>query len=366
MQKIVFGITSLTIGGAERVLIDIVNMINAKYDVTIFTLYSEGELEKEVSKNVHIINMLKKPYAKLNKIQKFCISLKLLVCKKIIYNKYIKGKYNTEIAFLEGPITRLFSVKNTTSKKIAWVHNDIGKVFGKKISAKIKRRLDKKCYSQYNDVVFVSKDNKTQFEQIYRINNNKMVIPNYISSNRVLKMAQLDFVDVFKAEQVNFLVVARLVQQKALDRLIKVHSKLINDGYRHCFYVIGDGPEIDNLRNLIKEYKVENTFKLLGKKDNPYPYIKHCDIFALLSYYEGYGMVLDEAKILQKPILITDTAAREAIKKYEFSYIANNTEIGIYEGIKECINKIIIWKKSDKKAYIEDNNIIKQIEKLVS
>ena len=364
MKKIIFGITSLTLGGAERVLVDIANELSSEFDITIFTLYGKGEFEKELSNKIHLINMINKSYYELNKKQKMMISFKLLFRKKAIYKKFIDKGYSTEIAFLEGPITRLFSVKNN-AHKIAWVHNDIGQVFGQGFKAKLKRMLDKKCYIKYNDVVFVSEDNKNQFEDIYHINNNKLVIKNYISVKRVLEKSNKKCFDIFKHVQPNFLTVARLTEQKAIDRLIKVHSRLINDGYNHMFYVVGDGPEREKLTSLIKMYGVEDTFKLLGKKENPYPYIKNCDIFALLSYYEGLPMTILEARILNKPILITDTASREAVINYDKSYIVDNNEQGIYEGIKNSINYLPKWEEFSSNSYDENYEIIKQIEKLV-
>lgn len=368
MKKILFGITGLTLGGAERVLVDIANELSSKYDITIFTLYGKGEFEKELSDKVKLIKMNEKSYNELTKKQKIHISLKILFNKKSIYNKYIKNNYDVEIAFLEGPITRIFSVKNVknkTLKKIAWVHNDIGQVFGKKFRAKIKRKLDKKCYSHYNNIVFVSEDNKEAFEEIYKLDNNKIVIPNYISSKRVLEKSEEQFGNVFEKGQVNFLTVARLTEQKGIDRLIKIHSELIEKGYMHNFFVIGDGPEREYLKQLIKSYNVEETFKLLGKKNNPYPYIRNCDIFALLSYYEGLPMTVLEAKVLNKPILITNTAAREAVAGYEKSYIAKNTDDGVFEGIKNSITMLSKWKSEQGTAYLDNYNIIKQIEKLV-
>lgn len=175
----------------------------------------------------------------------------------------------------------------------------------------------------------------------------------------------MSFGNIFKGGQVNFLTVARLVNQKAIDRLIKVHSRLIEDGFQHNFYVIGDGPENDNLKDLINKYNVQDTFILLGKKNNPYPYIKNCDIFALLSHYEGLPMTVLEAKVLNKPILITNTAAREAVDGYDKSYIAENTEQGVYEAIKNSINMLQTWENMQLQSYTENYAIIKQIEKLV-
>ena len=365
MKKIIFGITGLTLGGAERVLVDIANELSQKYDITIFTIYGKGEFEKELNTNIKLISYTDKSFNELSKLERIKISLKLILNKKSMYERFINKGYDTEIAFLEGPITRLFSSKNNRVKKVAWVHNDIGQVFGKSLKAKIKIKLDKKCYSQYNSVVFVSQDNKVQFEQIYKIDSDKSVIPNYISTKRVMEKSEEPFENIFEKNEINFLTVARLAEQKAIDRLIKVHSKLIEDGYKHRFYVVGDGPEREKLKDLIKELHVQNTFILVGKKDNPYPYMKNCDIFALMSLYEGLPMTVLESKILNKPILITNTAAREAVQNYYKSYIAENTEQGVYNGIKDCIKMLPEWKNSDKQNNYESYDIIEKIEKLV-
>ena len=327
MKKIIFGITSLTLGGAERVLVDLVNELSKKYDITIFTIYSRGELEKELNEKIKIKSMYDVPYNQLSKIQKLIIPLKILLRKNKIFEKYIKKDYDIEIAFLEGPITRLFSVKNEKAKKIAWIHNDISFVFGNGIKAKLKRKIDSKIYSKYKTLVFVSKENLNNFNKTYPdIENDKKVIYNYINKENIIEKA-----NIFEAKEINknnknFITVARLVPQKGIDRIINVHSKLIKQGLKHYFYVIGDGPEKEKLKKQIKENDVKDTFILLGKKENPYPYIKKADYFCLFSKFEGYGMVLEEAKILNKNILITNTAAREAVEGYNKKSIIENTE----------------------------------------
>lgn len=310
-------------------------------------------------------------YDKLSNLQRKTIPLKILFNKKGIYKKHIKGDYDSEIAFLEGPITRLFSVKNKKTRKIAWIHNDISKVFGKGAKAKIKKKLDKKIYSKYETLVFVSRDNLKQFNKIYKEMRNeylepiqKEVIYNYIDSNNVKQKANENTKEKFDKTVTNFVTVARLVPQKAIDRLIKVHKRLIDAGVKHNFYVIGDGPEKEKLEQMVKDTKVEESFYLLGKRENPYPYIKNSDYFCLLSEFEGYGMVLEEAKILGKSIIITDTAAREAVEKYKNATVLENTEDGIYEGIRKII---LEPKKVQEQNVIEYNNnqIIQKIEKIV-
>lgn len=267
-----------------------------------------------------------------------------MIQKNKIYETVIKGNYDVEIAFLEGAITRLFSSTNTATKKIAWIHNDISSVFGKGIKAKLKRRIDEKVYAKYETLVFVSKENLKNFEDMYpHIRNQKEVIYNYLEKETILEKAEEVQQSLFNSNEVNLVTVARLVPQKAIDRLLEVHYQLIQKGMKHHIYVIGEGPEREKIEKKIEQYKLSDTFTLLGKKENPYPYMKQADYFCLFSEFEGYGMVLEEAKILQKPILITDTAAREAVENYSNSHIFENTTQGIEKGLKEVLkNKVLI------------------------
>lgn len=376
MKKLLFGITGLTLGGAERVLVDLSNRLCDMYDITIFTIYAKGELEKQLSPKVKLKSLYDVRYDELSGKEKRLIPLKVFFNKKSIYKNKIKGDYDAEIAFLEGPITRLFSVKNKNTRKIAWIHNDISRVFGTGIKAKLKKEADRKIYSKYDTLVFVSRDNMRKFREVYKdtVRNEylepvkKDVIYNYIDSKSVIEKAEEKPDIIFDKNSINFVTVARLVPQKAIDRLIRVHSKLIKDNLEHDFYIIGDGPEKEKLESMIKEHNVSNTFHLLGKKENPYPYIKSADYFCLLSNFEGYGMVLEEAKILGKSIIITNTAAREAVEKYKDSVVIENNEAKIYEELKKIIenhSKNKENKNLQESQKYDNSNIINKIVKLI-
>ena len=365
-KRILFGITNLKLGGAERVLVDIVNNICDKYDITIFTLYNKGEFESELNKNIKVISMFNKTYDELSSIERRILSLRLVnkKARERLYHKYIKEDYDIEIAFLEGPIAWLLSVKSN-ARKIAWVHNDIRDVFGKGKKADRKKKLSGECYKKYESLVFVSKDNLDKFKMEYPDNKcNKQVIYNYLNTDLVLEKSNKEEVKDIKDDLISFVQVSRIVPQKALFRLLDVHEKLIKDDIKHRIYIVGDGLEMDELSNKIKEKELEDTFILLGKRSNPYPYIKKGNYFMLTSFYEGYPMVLLEAKALNKYILITDSAARETLIDYEDnSMIVDNNEDGIYNGIKSIIeNKPEISKKNkfDNKKVLRD--IINLIE----
>ncbi|MBQ9181620.1 MAG: glycosyltransferase [Bacilli bacterium] len=340
MKKLVFGITSLQLGGAERVLVDLVNVLSKKYDVTIFTLYGKGEFINQLNPNVSLISMHKNSYNKLPFYKKICMSIKMIFpfFRKQIYNKYINNKYDVVISFLEGPITWIFS-HSLNDLKIAWVHNDIVDTFGTGLKARRKKKLNEKCYTKYDKIIFVSHDNLEKFKNTF-INNTveKRIIYNYLNVDSIVKKSNEFIPTEIKHDKISFLQVSRLVEQKGLDRLLEVHKKLIDEKKIHYIYIIGEGPLHKSLSDKIKQWKLEDTFILLGKKENPYPYIKNIDNFILTSRFEGYGMVVVEAKILNKAIMITDTAAREALDNYENGIIVSNDFDGIYNGLNSFIN----------------------------
>ena len=231
----------------------------------------------------------------------------------------------------------------------------------------IKRKTDQKIYEQYDKLVFVSKDNKEKFEQIYKLKNEKYVIYNYIDTAVVIRKAEKSENIPFDSKDFNILTVARLVEQKAIDRLVRIHTNLIKQGMNHKIYVIGDGPERERIENLINENNVQDTFILLGSKENPYPYIKAADCFALLSNYEGYPMVLLEAQILQKFIVITNTAARETLQKYDNKMIVENNEKDIFIGLSEILkNKEKYININHSMNKYDNSEIISQIEELIN
>ena len=366
MKKLIFGITSLSIGGAERVLVDIANKLQSKYDITIFTLYGNGEFEKELNKNIKIINYYKGSYESLPKYKKRLFPLYILKCGKQIYKKYIEGNFDVQIAFLEGPITRIFQ-NGTKTKKIVWIHNDISKVFGSDNKAKLKLKIDKKSYSKYDKIVFVSNHNKEDFNSFYKDDSfieKEEVVYNYIDKDRIIKLSNVEIgQNEINSETPSIITVSRLVKQKALERLINVHKRLIEEKINHKMYIIGDGPEKENLKKLIKDKKVEETFILIGKKENPYPYMKKADYIALLSYFEGYPMCLEEAKVLGKKIIITDTASKEVVSNYNKKIILDNNEQSIYEGLKHILKQNMFLEK-DIQVY-ENEYLLSEIERII-
>lgn len=136
-----------------------------------------------------------------------------------------------------------------------------------------------------------------------------MVIENIMSSKFVNEQANM--IDVSSEvstdkETIKICTVGRFCEAKAYDNCIKICRKLIDKGLKIKWYAIGYGGDEPMMRELIKENNLENDFIILGKKDNPYPYMKACDVYAQLSRYEGKSVAVTEAKMLCKPVIITN------------------------------------------------------------
>lgn len=288
-KKIIFGITSLSIGGAERVLVDIVKELQSVYDITVFTIYGNGEFEKELKgTNVKLKTIFKNQRESYGFLTKKIITIIYRMFSNIIYELHIKNIYDIEVAFLEGPITRLFA-NDSNANKIAWVHTNMSLYYETTRYSNQKKKIDEKIYNKYNNIIFVSRDSKENFIKIFPNNKiRKRVIYNFIDQKRIeRKSRELEPYGI-ESNIPSIVVVARLTKAKGLDRLIEVHRRLIKDRIIHNIYIIGEGEERKNLEEKIKEYGIKKSFILLGKRENPYPYILKAKYFGLFSYAEGY------------------------------------------------------------------------------
>ena len=145
----------------------------------------------------------------------------------------------------------------------------------------------------------------------------------------------------YNRDDIKILSIGRLNHQKGFDIAIESAKYLYERGYRFKWYIIGDGILENNLKNLIEKNNMQDNVFLIGTRENPYPYIKNCDIFAQTSRFEGKSISLDEAKILSKPILVTNySTAKDQIINNKEGIIVDMSEKAIAEGLEILINDI--------------------------
>lgn len=200
--------------------------------------------------------------------------------------------------------------------KIMWFHTEVSETV----------QMDKKCYEElyqrYDSFVCVSEAVHSQLE-IFLSNRKKDIytIYNYFDVNEIYKKSELIPTE-FCNSGIKIVTVGRLSKEKGQDLAIKAARYLKNKYVDFTWYFIGDGPYSMDLIDLTRQYALEKQIKFLGQIDNPYPYIRNCDIYVQPSREEGYGMTVAEAKLFQRPIIVTNfLTAAEHIQNGENGYI---------------------------------------------
>lgn len=332
-MKILFFINTLCGGGAEKVLVDLLRLLDKqKYQISLLTV--EGGVHAErLPDNITYKSIIKTKSVFLKKLlQKIIYHLP----PKIISALFIRGKYDIEIAYLEGFPTQVIAARKSRAKKIAFVHCDVSTTSVLRAFYKTKEKSVKE-YKKYDKVCFVSRMAKSGFEQTEGILDNACVLHNVLDVENIIKKSQETNEIPFDAETFNIIAVGRLTEEKRYDRLIRAAAQL-QDKYKFNVYILGDGEKRSELQTMINEQQVKNV-ELLGFKKNPYSYIKNANLFVCSSIFEGYSTVVKECLLLGVPVLTTDCAGMdELLENGKYGIIVPNNDNALIEQL-ECILK---------------------------
>ena len=347
-KKVLIVNNTLGEGGAEKVLIDILNRFNYdKFQVKLLILNKKGMRFKDVNKNVKLRCLypdwkFKSKFA--NKIWNFFKYRSIEYFYSIIYRLYAGMKNDIEIAFLEGDPTKFVSQSlNKKSKKIAWVHTDLSKSRSKEVNDEFKS-----VYETFDKIVCVSNSSKVAFLNYYQNMGDKVItIYNMIEIEKVRTLSN-EILDI-KYNKPTIVSVGRLTKLKRFDLLIKAHKNLLDKGISNEVIILGIGEEEENLKKLISIKGVEDTVKMLGYKDNPYPYIKNGDIFVVTSDFEGFSLVIAEAVCLGKVIVSTKNGgANEILCNDKYGKLV---ELGNEGELTNALGEVLL--DDDKRRYYE-------------
>ena len=346
MKKLLFIINTLGFGGAERAMLNLFTELDAeKYDISLFVLTGQGELIKELPDNVHLLNKKYNDASVLTKKGRRLLMFSVLkagILKgmfirrapyliknflnmrkkgRILPDKLlwriladgapkINGEYDLAVAYLEGGATYYTAEHIKAKKKAAFVHIDYKK-------AGYGRELDLDCYEKIDRIFAVSDEVCQHFLSVYPEYESKTsVFNNILNQKRIIEMADggEGFDDGF--EGVKILTVGRLTRQKRYDIAIEAMRLLKEKSNMPIrWYALGEGELRKELEQQINDSGLQYDFILLGVKQNPYPYIKGCDLYVHATQFEGKSIAIQEAQILCKPILATDCSGnREQIE----------------------------------------------------
>lgn len=334
MKKILFLIPDLAGGGAEKVLVNLVNnMDRKKFDITVKTLFDVG---------VHRNNLL--PHIK----REYCIKKQFrgnshffkLFSPRFLYKRFIREKYDIIVSYLEGPTARIVSgCEDKDTKLVSWIHVELHtqKAAARSFKTYSEARM---CYGKFDKTICVSEYVKNDFSNIFDNINNIDVLYNTIETDQIITKAE-EPIDDYSFDRIvkTLVAVGTLKKSKGFDKLIRIHKRLLDDGFLHNIIVLGQGPEKDALLKMISEFHIRESFKLLGYNTNPYKYIKNSDMFVCSSISEGFSTAATEALIVGTPVVTVEVSGMKEMlgENNEYGIVTENNEESLYESIKKML-----------------------------
>ena len=354
--------SSLRNGGAERSLVNLLQMLDYdRYDVDLVLFQEEGMFLKQLPKNVNLRHdceelhvLFEKNVKKIIRSKHFNLSIKHVVTTVIskkkcgkgpqsaqyrwehFYKKLIpqlSGHYDVAIAYLHREPTYFLVDKVNADKKIAWVHNDYSKIMQS-------RAMDQKYFSMIDKIVTISDLCVDALVQDFPMLKEKFVmLPNLTSSDVVKSMADEFYPSEYEKDGLCFVSIGRLNIQKGFDLAVKAAAILKKHGLHFRWYILGIGELKGELEKMIQQECVSDCFFLIGAKENPYPYMKNADVVVQTSRFEGKSVVLDEAKILGCPIVVTNYPTVYDQISSDEGIITELTPEGIASGVEEMLSK---------------------------
>jgi glycosyltransferase involved in cell wall biosynthesis len=354
-KKVIFFIESFIVGGAEKVLIDIVNNLDAeKYDITVCSIFKHSvykgynsTFETPFAKHVKYKFLINNK----NRIAYLLFNYLLARIPHLLYSLLVGDKYDTVVAFYEGtPTYWVANAKLAKAKKIAWLHTSTELSQNGKSKSELEKQNNE--YSSFEHIVAVSQDVAKSFTNLFTEQKEKIKVINNPINTEIIRKKATAPIDITKGNETTFVCVGRLNEVKGYDRWLKVLLNLKNRGYNFTSWIIGGG-DSKPYQEFIDNNNLQENVKLLGHKDNPYPYIMAADWVACPSRIEGLSTVVMEALVLGKPIMATDCPGmKELLGDNEYGIVVDNNEKAIEDGLLNILENISDKKKYETKASI--------------
>ena len=387
-KDLLFIMNNLTCGGAEKALISLLQTIDySKYNVDLYLFKHEGLFMSQLPKEVNLLPApelypyfdmsIKKAVLENLKSGNFNVvlnRLKMAILFKTEKHpaireqklwKYLskcliplEKEYDLAVGFLE-KTPNYFCVDKVNAKvKVGFVHNDYDKLG-------MDTKIDAPYFEKLQHVATISEECLVSLQRSFPYLTNKFIILKNISSPRlILKLAEEKTEPLFSG--LKLLTVGRLSEQKGYDFAIKA-ATILKEKHKIDFrwYILGTGPLQDQLNKQIEAEGVHENIVFLGLKENPYPYIKQSDLYVQPSRFEGKSVAIDEAKILHKPIIVTNfNSAKDQITNEQNGLIVEMNPEAIADGIARLHSNNALQQKLIAALKTEEMGNENEIEKL--
>lgn len=368
MKKILFLIHDLGHGGAEKVLVNLVNHLDRKkFDITVTALFGGGVNEQYLAPDIKFHVVFKKTIPGNSHIMK-------LFTPEQLHRYCVKERYDIEVSYLEGPSARIISgCPHGDTKLVSWIHctmhtrEELSRSFRGYAEAA-------QCYSRFHQSVFVSNTVREAFLKVCPLREKTAICYNTNDTERILaaKMEPLDDLPAAGEDCIRIFAVGKLAPVKGFDRMVRIHKRLRDEGYPVHTCILGEGPEREALTKAIHENQICGSFTLLGYRANPYKYVAAGDLFVCSSHAEGFSTAATEALIVGTPVCTAEVSGmKEMLGEHnEWGIVTENDEEAIYQGIKGLLDDPALLAHYKKQAQLRGKafsteNTVKAVETML-
>lgn len=367
MKKVLFLIHDLSHGGAEKVLVNLVNnMDRTKFDITVISLFGGGVNEQFLKKYINYKYIFKRTFPGNSHIMKMFTPQRL-------HKMFIKDKYDIEISYLEGPSARIISgCPYEDTKLVSWIHVE---QHTKKLASQSFRSYNEsvKCYREFNKTICVSEFVKNDFLSIYPNLKNVEVLYNTNETRQIIEQSKEPVEEnVFNNDEIKIVGIGKIVPVKGFDKLARINKRLKENGYPVHMYALGEGSEREKIEKYCLENSISDSFTFLGYQTNPYKYVSKCDIFVCASIAEGFSTAATEALIVGTPVVTTLVSGMNEMlgENNEYGIITDNNEEALYQGIKKLLDDKDLLKHYTQQAqergkFFSTENTVKAVEDML-
>lgn len=378
-------------GGAEKSLVSLLNLLpENKYNIDLLLIKDEGPLKESIPKHVNVLSVdfpyeclavspkninyylrkgLKYFFKKLYSLFRI-ISTRKLSMDQILWKIWrddiplLDKKYDAAISYIEGITNYYVLEKVNAQRKIIWVHNEYSKLG-------YNAEYDFEYFKKADVVVTISDLCQSCLIKTFpSIESKFSVLENITNPSLIRNMSELEIVDsefIEPYDGLKILSIGRLHPQKQFHLAIKAAQIIKASGIRFKWYIIGEGKLRQDLEQQIKVLKLTDEVILLGLRKNPYPYMRLCDMIVQSSLYEGKSIVVDEAKILNKPIVATNyETVYDVIVDHKTGLISDMTPQSLAACIMEVHNDRNIRNILIENLINENNNNLDELQKYMS
>lgn len=336
MIKILFLIHDLGHGGAEKVLVNLVNHLDKTiFSVSVIALFGGGVNEQFLDADIRFKVVFPKNFRGNVHIMK-------LFTPEQLHKYCVKDIYDIEVSYLEGPSARIVSgCQNPNTKLVSWIH--VEQHSAKKAAHSFRSVNEASdCYNRFHETICVSDYVRKDFCEIFELKNPCSVLFNTVESEKILRLSTESVSQIVRSNEQEVLMIAvgSLKPSKGFTRLLRIINEFKKKKYHIKLYILGEGPERGRIEKYIKDNNLRKQVVLLGYQINPYKYVAKCDLFVCASYAEGFSTAVTEALIVGTPVCTVDVSGMKELlgDNNEYGIVTENDEYALYRGIKSLLD----------------------------